>query len=211
MKKKGFKILLIVVLIVLAFLLFAKWYFREAFGPIYRTVEIELNSDRKLVCKETYAADLHAVFYYVEFTLKERDKEDINLGRTTSLHENWEKDIKLIEWKDWIILPVVNYSYSKVLVNNDKLNVSNDTIFSPLELGKDKAWKAKYGENPSWCYTGESRIDSIVNNRFYVNYKYLMGINEPYEYYSQIIEYEMDSLTGKFTTKTILERIKTER
>lgn len=208
MKKRGFKILLIVVLIVLAFLLFAKWYFREAFGPKYRTVEIELNSDRKLVCKETYMADLHNVFYDVEFILKERDKEDINLGRTNSLHENWEKDIKLIEWKDWIILPVVDYSYSKVLINNDKLNISNDTIFSPLELGKDKAWKEKYGENPAWCYTGESRIDSIVNNRFYVNYEYRMGINEPYEYYNQTVEYEMDSLTGQFTTKTILERIK---
>jgi hypothetical protein len=206
--KRIFKILLIVVLVILGLLLGAKWILKEAFGPKYRTVEIELNNDRKLVCEETYNADLAAVFYDVDFILKDKNKEDINLGQASFSNENWDKKIKLVESGDWIILPIDQGAYSKVLMSNDRLKILKDTTFSPLELRYDNVWKAKYDEIPAWVYTGQSKIDSIIENTFYVNYEYRIGLYEPFEFYNQTIEYEMDEWTGEFVTKTIFERIK---
>ncbi len=200
--------MLIVVLVILGLLLGAKWILKEAFGPKYRTVEIELNNDRKLVCEETYNADLAAVFYDVDFILKDKNKEDINLGQASFSNENWDKKIKLVESGDWIILPIDQGAYSKVLMSNDRLKILKDTTFSPLELRYDNVWKAKYDEIPAWVYTGQSKIDSIIENTFYVNYEYRIGLYEPFEFYNQTIEYEMDEWTGEFVTKTIFERIK---
>ena len=151
--KKIFKILLIIVFVIFGLLLGATWILKEAFGPKYRTVEIELNKDRKLICEETYNADFAAVFYDVDFVLKEKDKEDINLGQATFSDENWDKDLKLIEIGDWIILPIDQGALSKALIRNRRYKTTKDTTFSPLELRYDKAWKAKYDEIPAWNYT----------------------------------------------------------
>ena len=206
MIKKTFKILLIIVLVIIGLLLGAKWFLKEAFGPKYRTIEIELNNNRTLICEETYNADFAAVFYDVDFALKEKNKDEIELGRATFSNENWDKDLKLLEIGDWIILPIDQGSYSKILMTNHNLKISKDITFSPMELRYDKNWRMKHNEIPAWNYTGQSKIDSIIGNRFYINYEYRIGINKPFEFYSQSIEYEMEITTGNLKTKTIFER-----
>ena len=206
--KKGCLITLgILFLLIIGILFGANWFLKEAFGPTYRTVEVELNNNRILVCDETYNADFAAVFYDVKFKLKSDNDKLIELGQTTFSTENWEKEIKLIEIEDWILLSVNNEnSYYKLLLTNIKRKINSSRTFSPLELYNDTQWKAKYHKKPAWLYSGNSKIDSIKENNFYVNYEYRVGLNEPFEFYNQTIEYEMNIENGEFLTKTIFER-----
>ncbi|MEZ4777056.1 MAG: hypothetical protein R3D00_28025 [Bacteroidia bacterium] len=206
---KILKLVLIIGLTFVGFLLVAKWILRGAFGPIYRTVEIEVNNDKTIICKETYSADFAGVFYDVDFTLKEKNKEDINLGQVTFSNENWDEGLTLNEIKigDWIVLPIEQGSRSIILMTNQKLKIFKDTTFSPLYLHHDKKWKNRYGELSPWPYGVGSKIDSIVRNDLYINYKYRIGINSPSKFYYQTIRYKMELTTGNFTTDTIFDRI----
>ena len=205
--KKGCLITLGVLVLLIAGLLFgANWFLKEAFGPKYKTIEIELNNERTLICDETYNADFAAVFYDVNFLLVENNKDTLKFGRATFSNENWQKNIKLIEFENWLILPIDQGTYSKILMNNRNLKIQKDKEFSPLELRDDKTWKSKHKDIPAWVYTGKSIIDSIVENRLYVDYEYRIGLYEPFEFYNQTVEYEMNVENGEFMTKKIFER-----
>ena len=196
----------IIILLVVGLLFGAKWYLTEAFGSKYKTIEIELSNERTLICDEKYSADMADVFYDVNFMLIENNKDPLEFGRACFSKENWSERIELIELGDWLIMPINQKNYFKVLMNNRTLNIHKDTAFSPLELRYDKAWKAKHKEIPAWVYSGKSRLDSIVENKFYVNYEYRLGLYEPFEFYNQTIEYEMNVKNGDFLTKKIFER-----
>ena len=196
----------IIILLAVGLLFVAKWYVTEAFGSKYKTIEIELNNERTLICDEIYSADMADVFYDVNFVLIENNKDTLKFGRATFSNENWQKEIKLVEFGDWLIMPINQKVYSKVLMNNRNLKIHKDTEFSPLELRYDKSWKAKHKEIPAWVHTGKSKIDSIVGNRIYIDYEYRLGLYEPFDFYNQTIEYEMNIENGEFLTKTIFEK-----
>jgi hypothetical protein len=130
----------------------------------------------------------------------------LKFGRATFSNENWQKNIKLIEFENWLILPIDQGTYSKILMNNRNLKIHKDKEFSPLELRDDKTWKLKHKDIPAWVYTGKSIIDFIVENRLYVDYEYRIGLYEPFEFYNQTVEYEMNVENGEFMTKKIFER-----
>jgi hypothetical protein len=205
--KKGCLITLGVLILLIAGLLFgANWFLKEAFGPKYKKIEIELNNERTLICDETYNAAFAAVFYDVNFLLVENNKDTLKFGRATFSNENWQKNIKFIEFENWLILQIDQGTYSKILMNNRDLKIHKDKEFSPLELRDDKMWESKYKDIPAWVYTGKSIIDSIVENKLYVEYEYRIGLYEPFEFYNQTVEYEINVENGEFMTKKIFER-----
>lgn len=182
------------------------WVLTEAFGSKTREVIIELENGRKLICKETHSADLAAVFYDVDFKLKDKNENPVYLGRSTFSNENWSKDIKLNEVGDWILLPVEEWRCAKVLMLQRQTKMTRDTIFSPVDLRYDSIWRYKYDEIPSAFYRGSSGVDAIADNKFHIIYEYRVGDKEPFKFYRQTIVHEMDLTTGAFETKWIFER-----
>lgn len=184
------------------------WIIKEAFGPKYKTVTIKLDEENSLVCKQTYSADMAAVFYDVDFMLKNKNEETINLGTASFPTENWKETIRFYYIHNWNILFANGHSYSKLLMANQLLNKQKDTVFSPLELRYDSLWKLTYDDIPSWPYSGSSNIDTIIGDKLQVSYQYRIGDYPPFKFYSQTVEYTLDTITGNITTNKVLERTK---
>jgi hypothetical protein len=189
--------------------LFIAAYFliKEAFGPKYRTVNISIDKNKTLIGHETYNADFAAVFYDVNFELIVNNKDTFKIGNGTFSNENWDKVIRLYEIDNWFILPVNDNSYSKLLMTNKISRQSIDTVFSPLDLRYDSLWKSKYKDIPSWPYGGLSKIDTLQNDRLSVTYNYRIGDYEPFKFYRQTLEYNIDFKTGNIKTIQVADRI----
>jgi hypothetical protein len=184
----------------------SKWIMKEAFGPKYTTFEIKIDANRTLKCSETYNADMAAVFYDVDFTIEDKTDKTLKLGRGSFGDEHWAKDIHLHSIVDWLVLPVSDYSYAKILMTNKLSTQNKDTILSPLDLRYDSIWKTIYDEIPAWTYSGTSSVDSVANDKFYVTYEYRIGDNQPFKFYSQTLEYRLDTATANLTTIKVFER-----
>lgn len=182
----------------------AKWFLTEAFGPKYREVEIPISSDKKIIGEETYNADFAAVFYDVDLSLI-NGQDTTKLGRTTFNREDWEKNLELIESGEWTLLLIKDNTYFQVLGTSKKTDQTIDTTFSPLELRYDSLWKQENMEIPAWTYTGNTTVDSVKENRFYVTFNYRIGLYEPFEFYDQMILYTMNQNTGEFETTKVFE------
>ncbi len=205
--RKWIKIIVIALLIlVVGLFICSKWILREAFGPKYRTVEIKIDDNRTLKCAEAYNADMHNVFYNVDFSLEDKTNKSLKLGRGEFIDENWAKDIHLYSFADWIIVPVRGYSYAKILFTNKYSAQNRDTILSPIDLRYDSLWKATYNEIPAWTYSGTSKVDSVANNKFYISYEYRIGDYPPFKLYTQTIEYKLDIEKATLTTTKVFER-----
>ena len=70
----------------------------------------------------------------------------------------------------------------------------------------DNLWEKKYDEIPAWVYSGSSKLDTIINDRFFITYEYRIGLYPPFKFYKQTIEYYLDTATGKLKTINIFER-----
>jgi len=58
-------------------------------------------------------------------------------------------------------------------------------------------------ENPAWVYGGSSKIKSIEGNQIKVEYKYRLGLYEPFVFKKQDVEYYFDSNLGKLLTENV--------
>ncbi len=130
----------VLIVLVIGFSIITYWIYREVFGLKYRTVQIKIDNKRTLIGKETYNADLAAVFYDVDFTLVTKNLGEYKLGSASFSDEHWDKDIKLFDIFSWTILPLKVGSYSKVLLLNKVTKTNKDTIFSPQNLRFDSLW-----------------------------------------------------------------------
>ena len=183
-----------------------KWIIKSAFGPIEREVLLELHDEGKLLCKETYIADLADVFYDVNFKLISSENDTLDLGRGTFPSNEWDKFVELKRIGEWVVVPVNGSGYSKLLMNNWAENRKKEIEFSPIELKNNQLWKSRHKENPAWVHRGNSKIDSIVGNNIFVNYDYRIGLYEPFEFYNQTIQYQFDLIKEEIKTIKIFER-----
>jgi hypothetical protein len=200
------RIAVTLIILIVVFLLVASWFLKEAFGPKHKTVTIQLNRDSFLKCREAYNADMAAVFYDVDFTLINKGNDTTDLGSATFLVHNWKKNIRLYNVADWFILPVKDMSHSKLLIKNKRLDITADTVLSPLELRYDSVWSKIYDDIPAWVYSGSSKVDTIIGRKLLVTYEYRIGLYEPFKFFSQTIEYEIDTLNGRLKTRRAFER-----
>ncbi len=208
-----FKVSLIVLSIIVSVLLISAFFFKliikEAFGPKVSEITIPLNNNSNLECKQTYNADLAAVFYDIDFSLVESTGDPIYLGKSTFSTDKWQNFCKISFLRNWIILQISEPgSYAEIFTYNRNSSSRKDTIFSPHELKNDSLWSKLNLEQPAWVYPGSSNIDSIDYYKFYIKYQYREGLYEPFVFYSQNIEYELDTLTGKIKTIKIFDKIK---
>jgi len=204
--KKWKKILVIVLVSIGIIFICFLWILREAFGPKYRNVEIKIDDNRTLHCSETYNADMAAVFYDVDFILEDKTNKNLKLGSCTFGDDNWEKKIKLHNIADWIVLTVSDNSYAKILMTNKCSEQNKDTTLYPIDLRYDSIWKTVHNDNLTLTYTDSSKVDSVVNDKFYFTYEYRIGDNQPFKFYSQTIEYRLDTVTAKLNTIKVNER-----
>ena len=181
------------------------YIFTQAFGPIESTRVITMDENYKLNCKETYNADMAAVFYDVDFTLTSKNEFSKKLGSGSFSNENWHKNIHLFTLSNWFILPVAEINYAKLLLANRNSSLTIDTTFSPLNLRYDSLWKNLYKDIPAWIYHGTSHIDTVIQNKLTVTYTYRIGDYEPFKFYRQTLLYKIDTL-GKITTEKVFER-----
>lgn len=181
------------------------WFLRQAFGPLERTVEIEISDNQTLICKEIYNADFAAVFYDIDFKLID-NKQTFDLGGATFSKDNWDKELKLYTIGDWYVLPAKDNSYLKILATNKKSGIHKDTVLSPHDLRRDKLWKSKNKEIPAWVYTGSSELVSINKDEMTVAFEYRLGDYEPFTFVRQKIKYQLDNNKGDLLTKDIFDR-----
>jgi hypothetical protein len=190
----------------LTLFLSCKGIIKEAFGPNSKNVTINLSDNNILLCTETYNADMHSVTYDVDFKLIENKSDTIHLGIGSFSDTTWKNDLQLKKIGRLYILPVKNYSYTKLLITGIDKSEKADTILSPQNLRYDSKWKSQTNDIPAWVYTGSSRLDSSRLNTIFVTYEYRIGDYEPWKFYTQTIEHEIDTLSGKLRTKKIFER-----
>lgn len=206
MKKKGYKILFGTFAVLFLAAVVGRYIFRQAFGPIESSRVILVDENFKINCKETYNADMAAVFYDVDFTLTDRNGVSRKLGSGTFSNENWYRNIHLFTLPDWFALPVAEVNYAKLLLANRNSSLTIDTTFSPLDLRYDSLWKSLYKDIPAWPYHGTSKIDTVIKNTLNVTYKYRIGEYEPFKFYRQTLTYKIDT-AGKITTEKVDERV----
>lgn len=205
MKKWIKRVAIALLVFILVIPISVMWLFREAFGPKVRNVIINNSNGSKLICNETYSADMAAVFYDVRFTLREINNDVIYLGEMTFSHDDWENDLNYRRYNDWHLL----YANSKLLITNLTTKKRLDTLFSPLELRYDNLWKQAHDDFPSWPYSGNSHIDTVTGNGLKVSYNYRIGDYPPFKFYSQTIEYKFDTTIGQISTLKISDRKET--
>jgi hypothetical protein len=203
LKRIGIALLILIIVIVIGGILIIK----IAFGPQHKTVTIEINEETVLKCKQTYTADMAAVFYDVDFSLITKNKTTVDLGSATFPTEDWKKDIRLYQIDNWNILSANGFSFSKLLLANQILKKQQDTIFSPHELQYDSLWKTSNRDIPSWPYSGKSNIDTIIGKTINVSFEYRIGDYPPFNIYTQKLEYSLDTKTGQLKTIKVFERI----
>lgn len=179
--------------------------FKQAFGPIESSRVIKIDDNYILHCKETYNADMAAVFYDVDFTLTSINGISKKLGSGTFSHENWYKKIHLFKFPNWFILAVNESNYAKLLLANRNSTLTIDTTFSPLDLRYDSLWKNMYKDIPAWTYYGTSHIDTVIQDKVNVTYTYRIGDYEPFKFYRQIVKYKIDT-SGTIITEKVVER-----
>lgn len=180
------------------------WLFRQAFGPLERTITIEISDNQTLVCKEIYTADLAAVFYDVDFKLVSRN-ETLELGTATFSTDTWNKDVKLYSIGDWAVLPVREGPYLKLLAANHNYSVAKDTVLNPHDLGIPRPWQGSSQGTPSRIYAGTSELESVDHDEFTVLYKYRIGNQEPLSHVQQKIKYQFDNIRGDLRVQEIFE------
>jgi len=190
----------------LTLLLSCKGIIKDAFGPNSKNVTINLSDNKVLFCTETYNADMHSVTYDVDFKLIENKSDTFHLGVGSYSDTTWKNDLQIEKIGRFYILPVKDYSYTKLLITSIDKSKKADTILSPQNLRYDSKWKSQTNDIPAWVYTGSSQIDSSRLNTIFVTYEYRIGDYEPWKFYTQTIEHEIDTLSGKLRTKKILER-----
>jgi len=206
MKKWLIKIGLLIIVLVIGHL-FAKWYFKEAFGPNSKNVTLKLPDNKVLFCTETYNADIHSVIYNVDFKLIEDSGDTLHLGQGSYGDTTWKNEVQLKRIGNFYVLSVKDYSYSKFLLTTLDSSRNTDTILSPQNLRDDSIWKSQTGDIPAWVYTGSSHLDSIKQNKFFVSYEYRIGDYKPWKFYIQTVEHEFDTISGKFRTMKIFDRL----
>jgi len=183
-----------------------KGIIKDAFGPNSKNIIINLADNTTLFCIETYNADMHSVTYDVDFKLIKNKSDTIHLGLGSYSDTTWKNNLQLKKIGRLYILPVKDYSYTKLLIISIDKSKKTDTIFSPQNLRYDSKWNSQTNDIPAWVYTGSSQLDSIRLNKFFVTYEYRIGDYEPWKFYTQTIEHEIDTLSGKLQTKKIFER-----
>lgn len=203
---KLLKVLAVFIVIIGVFLIGAYLVVREAFGPKYSTIRIDLGDTGYLVADEMYIADMAEVYYVVDFTLEVNDSLIYNLGRATFLDENWAKSVRLYYAADWIILPANDEGNAKILLTNKATGINTDSVFTSQDLRYDSLWKAKHNDIPSWNYYGGSNIDSIRGDKIFVSYEYRINDYEPFKFYTQTVQYQLDTITGNLKSFHVGER-----
>lgn len=181
-----------------------KWFLVQAFGPRERTVEIDLSDTQTLICKETYNADMHAVFYGVDFTLRD-NHQSFELGSATFMKDNWQNGIKLYSLDEWYVLPVEDQAFVKILLRHKKNEIRKDTILRPRHLRRDNTWKIKNDRLPSDIYTGRSELSSVDSEGITVAFEYRLGDFEPFVHIRQKVKYELDDSTGNLVTREVFD------
>jgi len=174
--------------------------FKSTFGTTITNINIELENNNTLICEERYSADLADVFYEINFTLRTNNSEIFELGNGLYHTKNWSENIALHELDNWYILETEYDLVSKLLLTNKNTNLSLEHLFSPLELKNDSIWKLA---NMNYQVENESEIDSIIQNNIFVENKYRVEKTEPVVFITQLIEYEFNTDSAYFQTKTI--------
>jgi hypothetical protein len=203
--KKG---LLVGLAIVLGIVAIPFIILKLAFGPIHDSVTIDLGKEGKLVCDETYNADLAGVFYDVKMILNTLDGKSHRFGDVTFHEEGWSKHIVTKRVGDWLVIPFDPENFVQIKMLNTVSGQLNDTTLQPFDLRKDLLYRQKFKDKPDHLFRGSSNIQDISGNLIEVRYEYKAKAEYPSEILvSQTLVYQIDPATGKLQTKEIHERV----
>ena len=183
-------------------------FLKLAFGPIHDSVTIDLGREGKLVCDETYNADLAGVFYDVKMILKTLDGKSHRIGNVTFHEEGWSKQIVTKRVGDWLVIPLDPENFVQIKMLNTVSGHLNDTTLQPFDLRKDLLYREKFKDKPDHLFPGSSKIQDISADVIEVNYQYKAKAEYPSEILvNQRLMYQIDPITGKLQTKEIHERV----
>jgi hypothetical protein len=203
--KKG---LLIGLGIVLVVVITPFIFLRLAFGPLHNSITIDLGSEGKLICDETYNGDLADEFYDVRMILEIPNGKKWDLGSVTFHDQNWSKEIKTKRIGDWLVIPLEPEKFVQVKLLNTSNGQLNDTTLIPFDLRKDLMYKERFKDRPNHLYPGTSKIMDISGDKIEVNYEYKAKAEYPSErLVNQRVVYAIDRTEGKLLTKELDDRV----
>ena len=179
-----------------------------AFGPVHKTMSIDLDKGTVLIAKEVYNADLADIFYDVSFIVKMDGGKEFDLGSVTFHDEDWKQSFEPKKIGDWWVFPVSTDNYARVIMVNPISGKQNDITFRPVDLRKDTLYKGSYSDVPDHLFKGSSRIVDVSDGTFQVNYEYKAKAAYPaLVHVSHTLEYEFNTSTGLLDSKRIFDRV----
>jgi len=194
--------------IVLGLVLIPFIFIRLAFGPFHDSVTIDLGTEGKLICNETYNGDFADEFYEVKMILKTLNGKKYDLGSVTFHNQDWSKQIAIKRVGDWIVFPLEPEDFVQFKMLNTINGQLNDTTLQPFDLRNDLLHGEKFKDKPDHLYPGGSRIQDISGNIVEVNYEYKAKAVYPSEILvNQKVTYEINPEDGKLKTKEMHDRV----
>lgn len=202
------KVLLIGLGIVLLLIAVPFIFLRLAFGPIHDSITINLETEGKLICDETYSGDFADEFYDVNMILETANGRKYNIGSVTFHDQDWSKTINVRRTGDWLVIPLEPEDFVQVKMLNTVSGQLNDTTLIPFDLRKDLLYKERFNDRPNHLYPGTSKIADISGEMIEIIYEYKAKAEYPSEILvNQRVVYEINRTEGKLQTKEMHERV----
>jgi hypothetical protein len=183
-------------------------FLRLAFGPLHDSITIDLETEGKLICDETYNGDFADEFYDVNMVLETASGKKYHVGSVTFHDQDWSKKINVRRTGDWLFIPLEPENFVQVKMINTVSGQLNDTTLMPFDLRKDLLYKERFKDRPDHLYPGTSKITDISDHMIVVSYEYKAKAEYPTEILvNQRVVYEINQTEGKLQTKEIHERV----
>ena len=92
--------------------------FKQAFGPIKKSIEIKQEIGGKLICNSEYNADLASWFYDIDYEYVSEKGDSITIGSGEYYGQEWDMNEQIQKIGEWMILKTgAEYGADKLLLS----------------------------------------------------------------------------------------------
>ena len=202
--KKGCGISLIILIIIIIGLF---WALNESLGEDNYSVTIEQNIGGELFCNVTYSADLQSWYYFIDYKYENPKGEIFDFGKGIYTSIEWNENDQLFRFKNWIVLTTeTDFGSIKIISIDSKSKVKYESIIEPHSIQEDSIWKSKNIESALMWSPSSVEIDTIIDNKIFIEYSFRIDRENPDNLGTRLIEYELDSINGMAKIKGISDK-----
>lgn len=173
------------------------WALIEAFGEEKYTVTIDQNIGGKLICDVTYSADLQSWYYFIDYKYIDPKGNSYDFGNGLYQGTDWDENDQLFHFKNWTILPTeTDFGSIKFFSMDLNSGIKTEFVIEPHSIHEDSLWKSKDIESILMWSPSEVKLDTIINNKIFIEYTYRIDRENVSNLGTQLIEYEIEEKSG---------------